>query len=409
MASTAAESKPAPTEVESKKASRTQTLPASWFTNQEVFELERRGLFTKTWLYVCHNAYFKKAGDYKLFTVATFPIFLVMGKDNQIRAFHNVCRHRAYPVVKKESGSTTVLGCRYHGWSYDTLGNLVKAPSFDDVPGFKKEENGLYPIHVHVASGGFIFVNMEAKEKPSVSFSEHFGEMEKELEKIDFTKFEFRETFTMQGKFNWKTLMDGYQECYHCPVAHPGLARDFNINTYVVTPKSHYCIHTCQRKDAADLKKSADAEFTGSADGLWMYVYPNVGINVYSTSWYSIRVNPLSAGETLLEYEVFVAKDAPEQEKADFVKFLKQLEQEDFDLCVLTQANLEKGIYHEGVLHDFRERGVLYYQGEVRRMLEEHAALEKKAGRKILSASWAPAEADDIICGGSCEPSELKW
>ncbi|KAJ3342933.1 hypothetical protein HDU93_000592 [Gonapodya sp. JEL0774] len=409
MASAATESKPAPVETEDfGKKPKTQTLPASWFTNPEVFELERRGLFTKTWLYICHSTYFKKAGDYKLFTVATFPVFLVMGKDGQIRGFHNVCRHRAYPVIKKETGSSTVLGCRYHGWSYDTLGNLVKAPSFDDVPGFKKEDNSLYPIHVHVAPGGLIFVNLEAKETPSVSFQEHFGKMEERLKEVDFDKFEFRETFTMQGKFNWKTLMDGYQ-CYHCPVAHPGLARDFNISTYRVDPYDHYCIHSCQRKDASEIKKTADAEFTGNANGLWMYVFPNVGINVYSTSWYSIRVNPLSAGETILEYEVFVDKSSTEQEKVDFVKFLKQLELEDFDLCVATQANLEKGIYHEGVLHDFREKGVLYYQGEVRRMLEEHAALEKKAGRKILSASWAPAEVDEIACGGACEPAELKW
>lgn len=60
-------------------------------------------------------------------------------------------------------GSSLVLGCRYHGWSYDTKGNLTKAPQFDDVPGFKKEDNGLFQIWVRTDANGFVFVNFDAK------------------------------------------------------------------------------------------------------------------------------------------------------------------------------------------------------------------------------------------------------
>lgn len=78
-----------------------------------------------------------------------------------MRAFHNVCRHRAYTITKKESGSTPVLGCRYHGWSYNTFGALIKAPHFDSVPGFDKAQNGLFQISAFTSGSGFVFVSLE--------------------------------------------------------------------------------------------------------------------------------------------------------------------------------------------------------------------------------------------------------
>lgn len=71
-----------------------------------------RGLFTRTWLYVTHKSRFTEPGDYMLFEIAGYSFFVIMGKDNELRAFHNVCRHRAFPVVKKQCGSALVLGCK---------------------------------------------------------------------------------------------------------------------------------------------------------------------------------------------------------------------------------------------------------------------------------------------------------
>ena len=99
--------------------------------------------------------------------MAGFPIFLILGKDWKVRAFHNVCRHRAYTVTKKECGSSAVLGCRYHGWSYNTYGELTKAPHFDDIPSFDRSQNSLFAIHTVTNGFGFVFVNLEASPRPS--------------------------------------------------------------------------------------------------------------------------------------------------------------------------------------------------------------------------------------------------
>jgi len=114
---------------------------------------------------VAHTSEFKKPGDYRTFEISGFPVLVILGKDMQIRAFHNVCRHRAYVVTKKEKGSSTVLGCRYHGWSYDTRGKLIKAPEFDHVPGFDKSINGLWEVSVQV-NESLIFVNLDKQCVP---------------------------------------------------------------------------------------------------------------------------------------------------------------------------------------------------------------------------------------------------
>jgi phenylpropionate dioxygenase-like ring-hydroxylating dioxygenase large terminal subunit len=90
-----------------------KTLPAKWYIDPDQFELEKRAIFAKTWHLVTHKSRFDKPGSYVSTTIAGFPIFLSLGKDGQIKAYHNVCRHRASPVIQKEAGSQLVVGCAY--------------------------------------------------------------------------------------------------------------------------------------------------------------------------------------------------------------------------------------------------------------------------------------------------------
>ncbi|PIG87901.1 iron-sulfur cluster-binding protein [Aspergillus arachidicola] len=136
---------------ENRGVSKESDFPAGWWT----------------WLCLSHRSRFAKVGDYQSYEVAGFPIFLILGKDGKVRAFHNVCRHRAYTVTKKECGSSAVLGCRYHGWSYNTYGELTKAPHFDDIPGFDRSQNSLFAIHAVTNGAGFVFVNLDASPRIS--------------------------------------------------------------------------------------------------------------------------------------------------------------------------------------------------------------------------------------------------
>jgi phenylpropionate dioxygenase-like ring-hydroxylating dioxygenase large terminal subunit len=116
-------------------------------------------IVSQSWLFVCHRSRFTKAGDYHTFSIAGKPFFVVLGSDSQLRAFHNVCRHRAYTVVRRAQGSSLRFSCKYHGWQYDSLGKLVKAPQFENTVGFNMQNNSLYEVALRIDEDGFIFVN----------------------------------------------------------------------------------------------------------------------------------------------------------------------------------------------------------------------------------------------------------
>ncbi|EEH09300.1 Rieske domain-containing protein [Histoplasma capsulatum G186AR] len=178
-------------------------FPENWWTGDEVFRLERRAIFSKTWLYIAHISRFAKPGDYHAFEICGFPLFLIQGKDGIIRAFHNVCRHRAYPVISmKKSGSSTVIGCRYHGWSYNTSGRLIKAPQFECLEGFDKTQNSLFEIHSAVTKNGLIFVNLDARgDLPELGLGGHgIGRFTNQISR----KSVWIDGWEIGGKFNWK-------------------------------------------------------------------------------------------------------------------------------------------------------------------------------------------------------------
>ncbi|KAH8431390.1 putative iron-sulfur cluster-binding protein [Aspergillus melleus] len=187
---------------EANVVSKEPEFPADWLVGKETYELERRAIFSKTWICLAHRSRFAKPGDYQSFQVAGFPIFLVQGKDGQVRAFHNVCRHRAYTVIEKECGSSPVLLCRYHGWSYNTFGNLIKAPHFDHVPGFQRSQNSLFEIHTVTSDDGFLFLKFDASQTvspPETDALDAFVQSNGLQTRAGWVTGQ-----TIEGAFNWK-------------------------------------------------------------------------------------------------------------------------------------------------------------------------------------------------------------
>lgn len=99
------------------KGPEARALPASWYHSSPLYELKRRAIFSKRWLLVTHRSRLTKPGDFIRYEEAGFPIFLCLDRQGNLRGFHNVCRHRAFPVVISDSGSANILACKYHGRS----------------------------------------------------------------------------------------------------------------------------------------------------------------------------------------------------------------------------------------------------------------------------------------------------
>jgi phenylpropionate dioxygenase-like ring-hydroxylating dioxygenase large terminal subunit len=187
------------------KETPVRALPASWYTSQAMFEMERRAIFSRRWLLMTHSVRVKNTGDWLRYNVVGFDFIIIKDRQGNINAFHNVCRHRAYPVVEKEgSGNAKILACRYHGWSYGLNGKLAKAPAYQELD-MDKEQNGLFPIHTHVDRNGFIWINMDAKDTPEVPFEEHFENVDVQQRyvdsKINFNDYELDHIYELDGKY----------------------------------------------------------------------------------------------------------------------------------------------------------------------------------------------------------------
>ncbi|KAB8215288.1 Rieske [2Fe-2S] iron-sulfur domain-containing protein [Aspergillus novoparasiticus] len=327
-----------------------KALPSSWYRSEALYALERRAIFSKKWMVVTHGTRFTKTGDYVQLNVAGYSYFIIKDRTGTIRAFHNVCRHRAYPVIQSEgeSGTANIISCKYHGWSYGLDGKLAKAPRYQDVEGFEKEKMGLYPIHVHIDHLGFVWVNLEAGDRPSVSWEEDFEGVDQQprLQGFDLSQYHFDHTWSMMGDYNWKTLADNYNECYHCPAGHLGVNAISDLTKYYVETKAGHIQHFNANKQDTP------------------------GLGIYSTFYF-----PNASITTRMEYDVYRHNDDSDKDFTYTDEFFKQVLREDKDLCNVAQNNLNAGVF-----------GPLYFQKTVRELVFDHRKREEEAGKDIWPA-----------------------
>ena len=124
--------------------SRAATLPARYYLDAEILEREKDRVFGRTWQLVARAEDLQRVGDFVPVTVLDEPIVITHGLDGELRAFYNVCRHRAGQVALTK-GNRKSLQCRYHGWTYGLDGCLRAAPEMEATENFSKDDFGLSP------------------------------------------------------------------------------------------------------------------------------------------------------------------------------------------------------------------------------------------------------------------------
>lgn len=407
-----------------------RALPASWYRRDEMYQLERRAIFSKRWLLVTHKLRFNKLGDFIRFEQAGYAFVLCMDKDGTINGFHNICRHRAFPVVTEDTGNARIFSCKYHGWSYGLNGQLAKAPRFESVPGFNKANHSLFPIHVQVDLLGFVWVNLDASPVPEIKWEDDFDGVDRQerFQFYDFSKYDFDHVWAMQGNYNWKTLADNYNECYHCQVAHPDVSKLADLAFYYTVSKPGYIQHFSRPKKGKeddDIKNVSTYYFPNACmtvtyvNTLPLYTYPSNPFCGYRPHFfYMMRCVPTSATTCSMEYEVYRHKDATNEEFEHIDSFFKRVLGEDKYLCDAVQRNLNAGVFTNGELHPDLESAPIFFQNTVRQLVIDHRRKEDDKGeelwpaRRFLPHSGATND-DGAFCDGlACKASqemETEW
>jgi glycine betaine catabolism A len=191
----------------------------------EFFELEREAIFKRAWLNVGRVEQLRKNGSYftKELDVARTSLILVRDNDGQVRAFHNICRHRGNKLVwndfprEETAGICRQFTCKYHGWRYGLDGSLAFVQQEEEFFDLDKSQYGLVPVHCEVWAG-FIFVNLA--QEPEQSLREFLGPMITALEGYPFDRMTEHWSYRAPVQANWKLYMDAFQEFYHAPVLH---------------------------------------------------------------------------------------------------------------------------------------------------------------------------------------------
>jgi phenylpropionate dioxygenase-like ring-hydroxylating dioxygenase large terminal subunit len=192
--------------------------------SSEHYELERDAIFRRTWLNVGRVEQLPKKGSYftRELDAARTSVVIVRESDDQIRAFHNICRHRGNKLVwndypwEETAGVCRQFTCKYHGWRYNLAGECTFVQQEDEFFDLDKGDYGLSPVRAEVWEG-FVFVNFDPDAPP---LHEYMGELGAGLAGYPFDKMTQVHRYRSEVKSNWKLYIDAFTEFYHAPVLH---------------------------------------------------------------------------------------------------------------------------------------------------------------------------------------------
>jgi phenylpropionate dioxygenase-like ring-hydroxylating dioxygenase large terminal subunit len=292
------------------------SLPAWTYSDPEFFELEKERVFAPAWQVVCHLSDIAQPGDWHTFDYLGESVIVTRGKDGEVRAFTNVCRHRGSRLVDGASGCAKKLVCPYHAWTYELDGRLTGVPASATYPGLDKARHGLAPVSMEVWRG-FVFVRLK-DEGPSVAAM--MAPYEAMIEPYRFEELKALGRVTLRPRaVNWKNVGDNYSDGLHIPIAHPGLTRLFgksygveaeeNVDRMwgdmVDRPSANWSERMYQRL----LPPVPHLPEAGQRHWLYFKLWPNVAFDIYPDQVDFMQWLPVSPTECMIREISYVLED----------------------------------------------------------------------------------------------------
>ncbi len=330
---------------------RSFSLRADAYTDPKWYAYEQSAIFAKHWVWVCHVEKTRAPGAYTTATIAGRPVAVVRDKEGQLRAFYNVCKHRAHELLSGD-GETTRIMCPYHAWVYDLTGQLRRAPETENLENFDIGDICLDTVQVEEFCG-FVYVNLDPA---APSLASQSGDLATEITHWapDISDLTFGHRLTYDIKSNWKNVVDNFLECYHCPTAHKDFCTLVDMDTYKVTTHGIYSSHM------ADAGKAENAAYdvsnaTVRTHAVW-WLWPTTCLMRYPgrSSMIVLNIIPVSENRTLETYDFFLETPEPDEGEVEAIRYLDEvLQVEDIGLVESVQRGMETPAFSQGrIVHD---------------------------------------------------------
>ena len=330
---------------------RSYSLRKEAYTDGRWHDVDVKHILGKTWQWVCHVEKVRGKGQYFTAVIAGHPIIVVRDRKGLLRAFYNVCKHRAHQLLQGE-GTTGGIVCPYHAWSYRLDGQLTKAPHTENLEEFDMSEVCLDQVQVEEFCG-FIYVNLDPF---AASLSSQSGELENEIRHWapDIDQLTFGHRLTYDIKSNWKNVVDNFLECYHCPVAHKDFCQLVDMDTYKVTTHGIYSSHMADAGNSPNSAYDVSAA-TVKTHAVW-WLWPNTCLMRYPgrSSMIVMNIIPVSHDRTFEIYDFYLeTPDADPMEK-EAIRYIDEvLQVEDIALVESVQQGMETPAFTQGrIVHD---------------------------------------------------------
>ena len=316
------------------------SLQAEAYTESQWMDFERDAIFRRSWQWVCHGEKLRESGSFVTVDVAGQPVCIVRDQDGALRAFYNVCKHRAHELLQGE-GRTSRIMCPYHAWTYDLTGQLRRAPETENLADFHVSDICLDAVQVEEFCG-FVFVNLDADAAP---LKDQSGELAAEVMHWapDVEDLTFAHRLTYDIKSNWKNVVDNFLECYHCPTAHKDFCTLVDMDTYKVTTHGIYSSHMAEAGKTANTAYAVE-DATVKDHAVW-WLWPNTCLMRYPGRGNMIVMHIIPAGpdRTLETYDFFFETAEPVDAELEAIKYIDDvLQAEDIALVESVQRGMSK-------------------------------------------------------------------
>jgi choline monooxygenase len=345
------------------------SLRAEAYTDAQWAAHEVRTIFARTWQWVAHVEKLRDPGSYLAATVAGLPVAVVRDRDGGLRAFYNVCKHRAHELLSG-SGTTRNIVCPYHAWTYGLDGNLKAARRADAMATFDKSEICLDQVQVE-EFGGMVYVNLDPSAAP---LAEQAGDLAAEIAQWapDVAGLTHAKRLTYDVATNWKNVIDNFLECYHCHIAHREFVDLVDMDTYEVVTHGIWSSHF------AEAGKHANAAYDVSGasvteHAVW-WLWPNTCLLRYPGrgNFMVFQVVPDGPDRTLETWDFYLESTELNEAEVESVRYIDDvLQQQDIALVESVQRGMRTPAFDQGrIVFDparagsgLSEHGVHHFHG----------------------------------------------